>query len=151
MDGRYLHKLLEDVIGKYYDLGNNSTNWNRIKTYMGRIKDTLPSYYDLESCKNIVKDYFNGLFSLCYVEEPVEVKEEVEQFVELTPNKVEADTTIVNNEVKDNVEYVATVEEDTPISTPEEIINNEEQIEEPSILEGLEVGSKEWWEALSRG
>lgn len=151
MDGRYLHKFMEDVIGKYYDLGNNSTNWNRIKTYMGRVKDILPTCYDLESCENIVKDYFNGLFSLCYIEEPVEVKEEVEQFVELTPNNVEADTTIVNNEVKDNVEYVATVEEDTPISTPEEIINNEEQIEEPSILEGLEVGSKEWWEALSRG
>ena len=153
--GRYLHKFLEEVIGKYYDLGNKSTNWSRIKSYMGRVNDTLPTYYDLESCENIVKDYFNGLFSLCYVEEPVEVKE-VEPVVEVTSNKVEANTTIVNNEVNDNVEYVATVEEDTQISTqistPEEIINNNEQSEEePSILEGLEVGSKEWWEALSRG
>ena len=32
-----------------------------------------------------------------------------------------------------------------------EIINNDESSEEePNILEGLEVGSKEWWEALSK-
>ncbi len=146
--GRYLHKFLEEVIGKYYDLGNNSTNWSRIMTYMGRVKDTLPTYYDLEGCKNVVKNYFNGLFNLCYVEEPVineDVNEEVDEPVEeeIIPVKEEEYTAIVNevNEVQlTNIE-----------DTTEEIINNEESSEEPSILDGLEVGSKEWWEALSRG
>lgn len=131
--GRYLHKFLEEVIGKYYDLGNNSTNWSRIMTYMGRVNDTLPTYYDLEGCKNIVKNYFNGLFSLCYVEEPIindEVEEVEEQVEEIIPVKKEE----IPTEIKE-----------------EEIINNDESSEEePNILEGLEVGSKEWWEALSK-
>lgn len=140
-----MHKFLEEVIGKYYDLGNNSTNWSRIMTYMGRVKDTLPTCYDLEGCKNIVKDYFNGLFSLCYVDEPMEenneeviepeetIEEEEEEFIPAIPS----------------IPSISTNKEEIPTEVKEEeIINNEE--EEPSILEGLEVGSKEWWEALSK-
>lgn len=140
-----MHKFLEEVIGKYYDLGNNSTNWSRIMTYMGRVKDTLPTCYDLEGCKNIVKDYFNGLFSLCYVDEPMEenneeviepeetIEEEEEEFIPAIPS----------------IPSISVKKEEIPTEVKEEeIINNEE--EEPSILEGLEVGSKEWWEALSK-
>ena len=149
MDGRYLHKFLEEVIGKYYDLGNNCTNWSRIMTYMGRVKDTLPTCYDLEGCKNVVKNYFNGLFSLCYVEEPDE--EPIEEL-----------PVVINEEVIEPVKEEPTVEEIIQVipvnkeeipteNKEEEIINNEEsREEEPSILEGLEVGSKEWWEALSK-
>lgn len=109
-------------------------------TYMGRVKDTLPTCYDLEGCKIAVKDYFNGLFSLCYVEEPMEEFDE---------------EPIINEEVEEPVEEIIPVipvipdkKEEIPTEIKEEeIINNEE----PSILEGLEEGSKEWWEALSRG
>lgn len=136
--GRYLHKFLEEVIGKYYDLSSKSTNWNRIKTYMGRINDTLPTYYDLVSCKTLVKNYFNGLFSLCYVESSIEpelevVQEQVEEIIPAIPVKNEE----ISTEIKE-----------------EEIINNEDGISginSTSILDGLEAGSKEWWEALSRG
>lgn len=145
MDGRYLHKFLEEVIGKYYDLGNNSTNWSRIMTYMGRVKDTLPTYYDLEGCKIAVKNYFNGLFNLCYVEEPVEECNE---------------EPVINEEVIEPEESIE--EEIIPVIPPkkeeiptevkeEEIINNEGGISGiKSVLEGLEPGSKEWWEALSK-
>lgn len=140
MDGRYLHKFLEEVIGKYYDLGNNSTNWNRIKTYMGRVKDTLPTYYDLEGCKNAVKNYFNGLFSLCYVEEPMEECDEEPVINEEVFEPME-------EPVEENIKVIPAKKEEIPKENKEEeIINNEE----PSILEGLEVGSKEWWEALSK-
>ena len=147
MDGRYLHKFLEEVIGKYYDLGNNSTNWNRIKTYMGRVKDTLPSYYDLEGCKNVVKNYFNGLFSLCYVEEPDEEPiEELPVVINEEVFKPEEEPT-----VEENIQVIPAKKEEIPTEIKEEKINNEEPSEEePSILEGLEVGSKEWWEALSK-
>lgn len=146
MDGRYLHKFMEEVIGKYYDLGNNSTNWSRIKSYIGRVKDTLPTYYDLESCKNIVKDYFNGLFSLCYVEEPMEECDEEPVINEEVIEPVEEEPV-----VEEIISVIPVKKEEIPTEIKEEIINNEEQIEEPSILEGLEEGSKEWWEALSRG
>lgn len=145
MDGRYLHKFLEEVIGKYYDLGNNSTNWSRIMTYMGRVKDTLPTYYDLEGCKNVVKDYFNGLFSLCYVEECVE-EEESPVINEEVIKPVEEETLI------EDIPAIPVKKEEIPTEIKEEeIINNDESSEEePNILEGLEVGSKEWWEALSK-
>lgn len=144
MDGRYLHKFLEEVIGKYYDLENNSTNWSRIMTYMGRVKDTLSTYYDLEGCKNVVKDYFNGLFSLCYVEEEEESPVINEEVIE--PVKEETLVEVIP------VIPVKKEEIPTEIKEKEEIINNDESSEEePNILEGLEVGSKEWWEALSRG
>ena len=112
-------------------------------TYIGRIKDTLPTCYDLEGCKNIVKDYFNGLFSLCYVEEPVEECDE---------------EPVINEEVIEPVEepveeIIPVKKEEIQTEIKEEIINNKEssEEEEPSILDGLEEGSKEWWEALSRG
>ena len=136
--GRYLHKFLEDVIGNYYDLTNKSTNWNRIKTYMGRINDTLPTYYDLESCKTLVKNYFNGLFSLCYTQPSIEpvVEEEpvvVEEIVPVVPVK--------NEEIPTEIEE-------------EEIINTNDGTSGTNLLsdlEGLEEGSDEWWKALSRG
>lgn len=146
MDGRYLHKFLEEVIGKYYDLENNSVNWNRIKTYMGRVKDTLPTCYDLEGCKNVVKNYFNGLFSLCYVEEPMEECDE-------EPVINEEVFEPMKEPVEENIQDIPVNKEEIPTENKEEeeIINNEEsREEEPSILEGLEVGSKEWWEALSK-
>ena len=146
MDGRYLHKFLEEVIGKYYDLGNNSTNWSRIMTYMGRVKDTLPTYYDLEGCKNVVKNYFNGLFSLCYVEEPMEEFDEEPVINEEVNEPVKEETPIVEENISVIPDIPAKKEEIPTEIKEEEIINNEE----PSILEGLEVGSKEWWEALSR-
>lgn len=145
MDGRYLHKFLEEVIGKYYDLGNNSTNWNRIKTYIGRVKDTLPSCYDLEGCKNVVKNYFNGLFSLCYVEEPMEECDEepiINEEVEFEPVEEEPAVEEIIPPKKEEIP--------TEIKEEEKINNEEPSEEEPSILAGLEVGSKEWWEALSR-
>lgn len=159
MDGRYLHKFLEEVIGKYYDLGNNSTNWSRIMTYMGRVKDTLPSYYDLEGCKNIVKNYFNGLFSLCYVEEPMEecdeepvINEEVFEPVEEEPVEENIKVIPVIPVIPVKKEEITVKKEEIQTEIKEEIINNEESSEEePSILDGLEEGSKEWWEALSRG
>ena len=150
MDGRYLHKFLEEVIGKYYDLGNNSTNWNRIKTYMGRVKNTLPTCYDLEGCKIAVKDYFNGLFSLCYVEEPMEECDEEPIINEAVVEPVEEP---VVEEIIPVIPAIPAKKEEIPteVKEEEEIINNEESFEEePSILEGLEVGSKEWWEALSK-
>lgn len=142
-----MHKFLEEVIGKYYDLGNNSTNWSRIMTYMGRVKDTLPTCYDLEGCKIAVKNYFNGLFSLCYVDESME-----ESFEEPSNNE-EVEETIEEEEefipAIPSIPSISTNKEEIPTEVKEEeIINNEE--EEPSILEGLEVGSKEWWEALSK-
>lgn len=147
MDGRYLHKFLEEVIGKYYDLENNSTNWSRIKTYMGRVKDTLPSCYDLEGCKINVKNYFNGLFSLCYVEEPMEECDEEPVINEEVFEPME-------EPVEENIQDIPVIpakNEEIPTENKEENINNEEPSEEePSILEGLEVGSKEWWEALSK-
>lgn len=157
MDGRYLHKFMEEVIGKYYDLGNNSTNWSRIMTYMGRVKDTLPTCYDLEGCKNIVKDYFNGLFSLCYVEEPMEecMEEPMEEGIEEPVINKEL---VLEPVVEEIISVIPVKKEEIPVKKEEiqteikeEIINNEESSEEePSILEGLEVGSKEWWEALSK-
>lgn len=121
---------MEEVIGKYYDLGNNSTNWYRIKTYIGRVKDTLSTYYDLEGCKIAVQNYFNGLFSLCYVDEPMEENNE-----ELSNNE----------EVEETIEEEEVVEEESISSIPpkkeeiqtevkeEEIINNEEE-EEPTFF-----------------
>lgn len=148
MDGRYLHKFLEEVIGKYYDLGNNSVNWNRIKTYMGRVKDTLPTCYDLEGCKIAVKNYFNGLFSLCYVEEPDE--EPIEE-LPIVINEEVIEPVKEEPTVEENIQVIPAKKEEIPTEIKEEKINNEEPSEEePSILEGLEVGSKEWWEALSK-
>lgn len=125
-------------------------------TYMGRVKDTLPTYYDLEGCKNVVKDYFNGLFSLCYVEEPMKepMKEPMEE-------PMEEESPVINEEVIEPVEE-ETLVEDIPVIPAkkeeipteikeEEIINKEESSEEePNVLKGLEVGSEEWWEALSK-
>ena len=134
MDGRYLHKFLEEVIGKYYDLGNNSVNWNRIKTYIGRVKDTLPTYYDLEGCKIAVKDYFNGLFSLCYVDEPMEECDEEPVINEEVFEPME-------EPVEENIQVIQVIpvnKEEIPTENKEEeeeIINNEEsREEEPSIL-----------------
>lgn len=139
--GRYLHKFLEEIIGNYYDLSNKSTNWNRIKTYMGRINDTLPTYYDLVSCETLVKNYFNGLFSLCYIQSSIEpgvevVQEQVEEIIPVIP-VIPVKNEEISTEIKE-----------------EEIINNDAGItgiNTTSILDGLEAGSKEWWEALSRG
>ena len=145
--GRYLHKFLEDVIGNYYDLSNKSTNWNRIKTYMGRINDTLPAYYDLESCKTLVKNYFNGLFSLCYTQPSIEAEEEptveptVEQIVEPIVEEINPVIPVENVEIP------------TEIKEEEEIINNNDGINGMNLLsdlEGLEEGSDEWWKALSK-
>lgn len=141
-----MHKFLEEVIGKYYDLGNNSTNWYRIKTYIGRVKDTLPPYYDLEGCKNIVKDYFNGLFSLCYVEEPTVEESEEEHSVINEESVIEPEESIEEEEI---IQVIPHKKEEIPVKEEELIIINNEE-EEPSILEGLEEGSKEWWEALSK-
>ena len=108
---------------------------------MGRINDTLPTYYDLESCKTLVKNYFNGLFSLCYtqpsIEEPVEptVEEQVEEIIPVIP--------VIPVE---NVEIPTEIKE-------EEIINNNDGINGMNLLsdlEGLEEGSDEWWKALSK-
>ena len=135
--GRYLHKFLEEIIGNYYDLSNKSTNWNRIKTYMGRINDTLPTYYDLESCKTLVKNYFNGLFSLCYTQPSIE------ESVEPTVEQVEEIIPVIPVE---NVEIPTEIKE-------EEIINNNDGINGMNLLsdlEGLEEGSDEWWKALSK-
>ena len=142
-----MHKFLKEVIGKYYDLGNNSVNWNRIKTYMGRVKDTLPTCYDLEGCKIAVKNYFNGLFSLCYVEEPDE--EPIEE-LPVVINEEVIEPVKEEPTVEENIQVIPAKKEEIPTEIKEEeIINNEEE-EEQSILEGLEVGSKEWWEALSK-
>lgn len=147
-----MHKFLEEVIGKYYDLGNNSTNWSRIMTYMGRVKDTLPTCYDLEGCKIAVQNYFNGLFSLCYVEESMEENNEEPVFNE---EVIEPEETIEEEVVEEiipsipSIQSISTNKEEIPTEVKEEeIINNVE--EEPSILDGLEEGSKEWWEALSK-
>lgn len=117
-------------------------------TYMGRVKDTLPTCYDLEGCKNIVQNYFNGLFSLCYVEEPDE--EPIEE-LPVVINEEVIEPVKEEPTVEENIQVIPAKKEEIPTEIKEEKINNEEPSEEePSILEGLEVGSKEWWEALSK-
>ncbi len=131
--GRYLHKFLEEVIGNYYDLSNKSTNWNRIKTYINRINDTLPTYYDLESCKTLVKNYFNGLFSLCYTEPSIE--ESVDNIVNTLESKTLPDFDTPVAVVPQIIEPHIDTNDDQEIDNTEEVLDFEALKAECELLQ----------------
>ena len=139
MTGQKFHSFLKEIIGEWFDLDDKKI-WAAVRQNMKRIDDSkLDQMYDVGVCTIGVKDYFEKLGDLCYNGTMVDECDSSETIEE--PRVMEEETIVV--EEKDD--FFVTIVEETIVQE-----NQYKDMEMPKELEGLEEGSKEWWDALSK-
>ena len=142
MTGQKFHSFLKELIGEWFDLDDKKI-WAAIRQNMKRIDDSkLDPMFDVGVCTMGVKDYFEKLGSLCYngtmVDEDVS-RETLEETTVIEENSQILEENTAKTDLFDTI--------------VEETIAQETQYKDLDILkdlEGLEEGSQEWWDALSK-
>lgn len=129
MTGQKFHSFLKDLIGEWFDLDDKKI-WDAVRQNMKRIDDSkLDPMFDSAVCTMAVKDYFEKLGSLCYSGTMVEEEPQVEEIPA----------------IKEEEDLFDTIVEETIAQE-----NQYKDLDMPTELAGLEEGSQEWWDALSK-
>ena len=59
MSGQKFHKYINELIGKWFTIEGKA--WEAFRIGISRVNDDLEEMYNVESCKVIVSDYFDGM------------------------------------------------------------------------------------------
>lgn len=127
MTGQKFHKYVNELLGKWFILEGKA--WDCFRQNMSRTIDDLDERIGVNACQMMVEQYIKGMARFYDVEMVDETKTQT-----ITQPIQKTNETLVINQV-----HRETKEE-----------SQYKDMEIPKELVGLEEGSQEWWDALSK-
>lgn len=119
MSGQKFHKYINELIGKWFTIEDKA--WEAFRIGISRVNDDLEEMYNVESCKVIVSNYFDGM-ARYYDGEMVEEEEET------TPMPIKVNNIINTIESKTLPYFDAPVTVEPQIIEPQMDTNTDQEI-----------------------
>lgn len=136
MSGQKFHKYINELIGKWFTIEDKA--WGALNKGISRVNDDLEEMYNVESCKVIVSDYFDGM-ARYYDGEMVEESDDTSDFIdsdmkelmeeEITPMPIKVDNLINTIESKILPDFDAPVAVEPQIIEPHIDTNTAQEID----------------------